>query len=121
MNKGGQQEDHIENSKNNDKNTVFRDKWHDQRTKNDIMGGMHPNNMMFQNFEQDASSFPSYPQMKAVCFMEPRCRYEQFELTEHVAQIVMKFQEQARHSPETIEDNKLGILVYWPDDKLWYY
>jgi len=77
--------------------------------------------MPFQIFEQDARWNPSYPQSKPVYFIEPRCRYEQFEFTPFVNDIIMELQERAKNSPETIDENRSGLLVYWPEDNFWYY
>jgi hypothetical protein len=53
--------------------------------------------------------------------MAPKCRYENFEMTSQLLEAVSKFQKQAKNQPDSLLDTKLTLLVYWPDDKVWYY
>lgn len=80
-----------------------------------------PNNAHFQLYENGHGGGPLYPSQKPAGYMEPRCRYETVELTPAINETIRQLQEQAKNSPRTLAENSPNLLVYWPEDKVWYY
>lgn len=72
-------------------------------------------------YEGEAPSNAMYPLQKQMGYMEPKCKFEQFEVTPFVNEIIVEFQEKAKNLPKALAENRPPLLVYWPEDKLWYY
>jgi hypothetical protein len=82
---------------------------------------IYPNSYPFQIYETDPGFGASYPQQKQAIYMAPKWRYEQFEITPFVEEVISEYQERAKNMPNSLMDNNKILLIYWPEDRVFYY